>query len=111
MADDRPVTGLRALLREDLLGEKPYGAPQLSVRAALNTNENSYAVPPGVVAEMQRELASTLPDLNRYPDREFTALREKGAQHPIEKTGRELRKLMAWVKDSDADYTEGSAAR
>ncbi|WP_312720380.1 ketol-acid reductoisomerase [Mobilicoccus sp.] len=42
---------------------------------------------------------------------EFTALREKGAQHPIEKTGRELRKLMAWVKDSDADYTEGSAAR
>ena len=76
MADDRPVTGLRALLREDLLGEKPYGAPQLSVRAALNTNENSYAVPPGVVAEMQRELASTLPDLNRYPDREFTALRE-----------------------------------
>ena len=42
---------------------------------------------------------------------EFQALREKGAQHPIEKTGRELRKLMAWVKDSDSDYTEGSAAR
>jgi ketol-acid reductoisomerase len=42
---------------------------------------------------------------------EFKALREKGAQHPIEATGRELRKLMAWVKDTDADYTEGSAAR
>ncbi|GAA4413851.1 ketol-acid reductoisomerase [Fodinibacter luteus] len=43
---------------------------------------------------------------------EFTALREKGAQHPIEATGRELRKLMAWVDtDRDADYTEGSAAR
>ncbi len=43
---------------------------------------------------------------------EFTALREKGAQHPIEATGRELRKLMAWVdSDRDQDYVEGSAAR
>jgi ketol-acid reductoisomerase len=43
---------------------------------------------------------------------EFTALREKGAQHPIEATGRELRKLMAWIDtEQDSDYTEGSAAR
>src|SRR3954464_13399468 len=42
---------------------------------------------------------------------EFTALREKGAQHPIEATGKELRGLMSWIKDSDADYVEGSAAR
>ncbi|CAN7503709.1 ketol-acid reductoisomerase [Knoellia sp. LjRoot47] len=43
---------------------------------------------------------------------EFKALREKGAQHPIEATGRELRKLMSWVKsDTDSDYVEGSAAR
>ncbi|CCH73136.1 ketol-acid reductoisomerase [Nostocoides australiense] len=43
---------------------------------------------------------------------EFTALREKGAQHPIEKTGKELRKLMAWLDtEQDADYVEGSAAR
>ncbi len=43
---------------------------------------------------------------------EFTALREKGATHPIEATGRELRKLMAWVNtDQDTDYVEGSAAR
>ncbi|YAL84207.1 ketol-acid reductoisomerase [Dermacoccaceae bacterium W4C1] len=43
---------------------------------------------------------------------EFKAFREKGAQHPIEKTGRELRKLMAWVdSDRDSDYVEGSSAR
>jgi ketol-acid reductoisomerase len=42
---------------------------------------------------------------------EFTALREKGAQHPIEATGRQLRGLMAWVKQTDSDYIEGSAAR
>mgnify|MGYP001325574151 CR=1 FL=1 len=42
---------------------------------------------------------------------EFLALRAKGAQHPIEATGRELRKLMSWIKVTDSDYTEGSAAR
>ena len=42
---------------------------------------------------------------------EFTKFREQGEQHPIEKTGRELRKLMAWVKSHDTDYVEGTAAR
>jgi ketol-acid reductoisomerase len=42
---------------------------------------------------------------------EFNALRAKGAAHPIEETGRELRGLMSWIKTSDADYVEGSAAR
>jgi ketol-acid reductoisomerase len=41
---------------------------------------------------------------------EFLALREKEAQHPIEKTGKELRALFAW-KQQDTDYVEGSAAR
>ncbi|TDE95879.1 ketol-acid reductoisomerase [Occultella glacieicola] len=42
---------------------------------------------------------------------EFKAARAKGEAHPIEATGRELRKLFAWVKPSDSDYTEGSAGR
>ena len=43
---------------------------------------------------------------------EFKELRARGAAHPIEATGRELRKLMAWVDtDRDSDYVEGSAAR
>jgi ketol-acid reductoisomerase len=41
---------------------------------------------------------------------EFLELRAKGAAHPIEETGKELRALFAW-KQQDADYTEGSAAR
>jgi ketol-acid reductoisomerase len=41
---------------------------------------------------------------------EFLALREKGAAHPIEATGKKLRALFAW-KQQDADYTDGSAAR
>jgi ketol-acid reductoisomerase len=42
---------------------------------------------------------------------EFKQLRAKGEQHPIEATGRDLRKLMAWVKDDDGDYVEGTATR
>jgi ketol-acid reductoisomerase len=42
----------------------------------------------------------------------FSEYRSKAESHPIEATGRELRKLMAWVKShDDDDYTEGTAAR
>jgi len=40
---------------------------------------------------------------------EFMELREKGEKHPIEAVGRQLRKLMSWVKGDD-DYVEGTAA-
>lgn len=40
----------------------------------------------------------------------FKELRAKGEGHPIEATGRELRKLFSWNKVED-DYTEGSVAR
>jgi ketol-acid reductoisomerase len=42
---------------------------------------------------------------------EFKELRAKGEAHPIEATGRELRKMFSWVKPSESDYVEGSAAR
>ena len=42
---------------------------------------------------------------------EFKALRAEGEAHPIEATGRELRKLMSWVKSTDSDYVEGTATR
>jgi len=41
---------------------------------------------------------------------EFRRMREEGAAHSIEATGKQLRGMMAWVK-SDDDYVEGSAAR
>ena len=45
-AAQRVSGGLDALpLRDELRGEVPYGAPQLDVPVALNTNENPY--PPG----------------------------------------------------------------
>lgn len=42
---------------------------------------------------------------------EFKSLRAKAEQHPIEAVGRDLRKLMSWVKTGDSDYVEGTAGR
>ncbi|EGR97870.1 ketol-acid reductoisomerase [Cutibacterium namnetense] len=41
---------------------------------------------------------------------EFKKLREEEAKHPIEATGKELRKMYSWLAATDEDYTEGSAA-
>ncbi|MDR1861414.1 MAG: ketol-acid reductoisomerase [Candidatus Ancillula sp.] len=41
---------------------------------------------------------------------EFKALRAKGENHPIEKVGKELRKMYSW-RTLDDDYKEGSAQR
>ena len=43
---------------------------------------------------------------------EFNALRAKGEVHPIEQVGRDLRKMMSWVKSANNDdYKEGNVAR
>src|SRR6476646_2683885 len=70
-----PRTTVDAMLRSDLRGRTAYGAPQLDVPVALNTNENSYPVPPVVVAAMTEALTAVASGLNRYPDREFSDLR------------------------------------
>jgi histidinol-phosphate aminotransferase len=62
-------------LREELRGIEPYGAPQLDVAVALNVNENPYQPSDAVVADVAEAVAEVTRTLNRYPDREFTALR------------------------------------
>ena len=58
------------------MGKKPYGAPMLDVPVALNVNENTHPVPADVQRAILDEIATTLATINRYPDREFTGLRE-----------------------------------
>jgi histidinol-phosphate aminotransferase len=62
-------------LREELRGVAPYGAPQLDVPVALNVNENPYGPSRAVVDEIASAVAEAATTLNRYPDREFSALR------------------------------------
>ncbi len=70
-----PRATVEAMLRPDLRGRTAYGAPQLDVAVALNTNENSYPVPAVVVEAITAAVGEAAAGLNRYPDREFTALR------------------------------------
>jgi histidinol-phosphate aminotransferase len=63
-------------VRSDLVGQQPYGAPHLNVPVQLNVNENAYPIPEVVTQAMRRAVDGHLAGLNRYPDREFTALRE-----------------------------------
>ena len=68
-------------LREELLGLKPYGAPQLDVPVQLNVNENPYGPSPAVVADVATAVAEAAGTLNRYPDREFVELRAALAEY------------------------------
>ena len=85
------------LLREDLRGRTPYGAPQLDVPVRLNTNENSYAVPDDVVTAIAAAVTETARHLNRYPDREFTELREALAAYLRSQTGVGITPEQVWA--------------
>ncbi len=62
-------------LRPELIGEVPYGAPQLDVAVQLNVNENPYPPSEATVADMAAAVAEVARTLNRYPDRDALALR------------------------------------
>lgn len=72
--DDLPI-------REDLRGQKPYGAPQLEVPVSLNVNENTFGIPESVALAIVEKLAKATIGLNRYPDREFLELRNQLANY------------------------------
>lgn len=63
-------------IRDDLRGKAPYGAPQERVPIALNVNENTHPIPEEVATDIVRAVAEAVLGVNRYPDREFTRLRE-----------------------------------
>ncbi|MFC4051516.1 histidinol-phosphate transaminase [Actinomadura syzygii] len=62
-------------LRDDLRGREPYGAPQLDVPYALNTNENPYPPSDRLVKALGEAVMDVAGTLNRYPDRDAVALR------------------------------------
>ena len=63
-------------LRANLVGKRPYGAPQDPVPVSLNVNENTHPIPDEVVADIAAALERAVRTANRYPDREFSELRE-----------------------------------
>jgi histidinol-phosphate aminotransferase len=71
------VTSLDDLpIRDDLRGLHPYGAPHLHLPVELNVNENTHPIPEDVARDIIESIARELLTVNRYPDREFTELRD-----------------------------------
>ncbi|MBM7782761.1 histidinol-phosphate transaminase [Arthrobacter tumbae] len=66
----------RLPIRDNLRGLRPYGAPQIDVPILLNVNENTHGVPEDVRSAIVEAVQGAVAGLNRYPDREFTVLRE-----------------------------------
>jgi histidinol-phosphate aminotransferase len=76
------MTGLGGLpLREDLRGLTAYGAPQLDVTVRLNTNENPYPPPAGLVSDLREAVTLAATSMNRYPDRDAVELRTQLAKY------------------------------
>ena len=68
-------------LRNDLIGEVPYGAPQLDVP---------------VVRSIVEHVKQVAPTLNRYPDREHIELREAFVRYLKEESGAQLTVEQVW---------------
>jgi histidinol-phosphate aminotransferase len=68
-------------IRDDLRGLTPYGAPQKHVAVELNVNENTHPIPEAVAQHIVESLARAILTINRYPDREFSELRDSLANY------------------------------
>ncbi len=84
-------------LRDDLRGQRPYGAPQLDVPVLLNTNENPNPPSERLVADLARAVAEVGTTLNRYPDRDAVELRKdlSGYLSPASAAGLTAREVWA----------------
>jgi histidinol-phosphate aminotransferase len=93
--DDLPI-------RDDLRGHTPYGAPQEHVRIQLNVNENTHPIPEEVAVDIESALADAIRTVNRYPDREFSALRDSLAKY----LGHDLEAANIWAANGSNEILQ-----
>jgi len=98
--------GIADLLRPELVGQQPYGAPQVDVPVRLNTNENPYPPAPATRAAVAAAVAEAAGDLHRYPDREATALRAALAGHLTADTGVPLDVGQVWAANGSNEVMQ-----
>ena len=93
-------------LCEELRERSPYGAPQLDVAVRLNTNENPYPPPPGLVADVTAAVQQAARNLHRYPDRDAVALRTDLAAYLAERTGVALTAANLWAANGSNEIIQ-----
>ena len=100
------MSEVEKLLREDLRGRTPYGAPQLEVAVRLNTNENPHPPSPSLVADLADKVAAAARLLNRYPDREALTLRTELATYLTKTTGVALGTRQVWAANGSNEVLQ-----
>ena len=93
-------------LRNALRNKSPYGAPQLTVPSQLNTNENPYPPSDALVEDITASIAAAARTLNRYPDRDATALRTELAAYVIRQTGVDVTVDNIWVANGSNEILQ-----
>jgi histidinol-phosphate aminotransferase len=100
------VGEVESLLRDDLRGRTPYGAPQIDVPVRLNTNENPHPPSAALVAELADRVAQAARLLNRYPDREALTLRTELATYLSRSTGVTLGAGEVWAANGSNEVIQ-----
>jgi histidinol-phosphate aminotransferase len=93
-------------LRESLRPMSAYGAPQVPAQASLNTNENPYSPSPALQKAITDAVAKVAADLNRYPDRDATALRTKLADYINELSGTKFSADNIWAANGSNEIIQ-----
>lgn len=93
-------------LREELRGKSPYGAPQLSVPVALNTNENPHPPSDELIADLVEEVQRVAAGLNRYPERDAVELRDALAAYVSKQTGITVTRDQVWAANGSNEVLQ-----
>ena len=93
-------------LREELRGKSAYGAPQLHVPYALNTNENPYPPSQTLIDDLVAEVARVAGRLNRYPERDSVELREDLAAYVSRQTGVQMTVDNLWAANGSNEVLQ-----
>lgn len=93
-------------LREELRGKSPYGAPQLSVPVALNTNENPHPPSDELIADLVEEVQRVAAGLNRYPERDAVELRDALAAYVSKQTGVTVTRDQVWAANGSNEVLQ-----
>ena len=93
-------------LREQLKPLTPYGAPQVSATARLNTNENPYGPTKELSAAIAKRVAEVAETLNRYPDRDAIKLRKGLADYLNTQSGIQLTFENIWAANGSNEILQ-----
>ena len=93
-------------LSERLRPLSPYGAPQLPADAILNTNESPFSLSPELTSAIAERIEKVAVNLNRYPDRDATALRSGLAEFINELSGTSLTADNIWAANGSNEIIQ-----